>query len=319
TLREQPAAEALRALPQLPGGPQVLARLHAFLDRFGDRLAGGDDWAEPTWREAPEQALQRAAALLETTSDGHVDHTQLIERRERITAEALCSIEDPDLRREFEESLRMMRRAWPLKEEHNFYIDQTLAAHMRYVMQEIGRRLEQRGAFDAPDDVFMLTLDEALDAFRAPQAPVLRSRVAERKAEREWQLSLDPPMLLGAPVEPEGAHGPPAAPRVLRGRPGSPGRARGPARVVLSIDDFPKLRAGDILVCRSTTPHWTPLFQSAAGIVAEAGGALSHAAIAAREYGIPAVLSVPAVTAILADGEPIEVDGAAGEVRRSID
>jgi pyruvate,water dikinase len=104
-----------------------------------------------------------------------------------------------------------------------------------------------------------------------------------------------------------------AAPRVTGG-PGSPGRARGPARLVRSVDEFARLRRGDVLVCRSTDPAWTPLFRVAAAVVTETGGVLSHAAIVAREFGIPAVVGAGGAMTTLADGTAVIVDGIAGTV-----
>jgi pyruvate, water dikinase len=100
----------------------------------------------------------------------------------------------------------------------------------------------------------------------------------------------------------------------LRGTAGSPGVVSGPARVVQGPDDFRRVGAGDILVCRFTDPAWTPLFGVVAGVVTETGGVLSHAAIVAREHRIPAVLGVPAVMSTLYDGQPLTVDGSAGTV-----
>ncbi|MFI9486029.1 PEP-utilizing enzyme [Promicromonospora sp. NPDC052451] len=100
----------------------------------------------------------------------------------------------------------------------------------------------------------------------------------------------------------------------VAGTPGSPGRATGPARVVHGPDDFTRVRAGDVLVCRFTEPAWTALFGVVAAVVTETGGVLSHAAIVAREHGIPAVLAVPGVTTMLRDGQTVTVDGDAGRV-----
>ena len=100
----------------------------------------------------------------------------------------------------------------------------------------------------------------------------------------------------------------------LRGTAGSPGVVSGPARVVQGPDDFRRVGAGDILVCRFTDPAWTPLFGVVAGVITETGGVLSHAAIVAREHRIPAVLGVPAVMSTLYDGQPLTVDGSAGTV-----
>jgi len=128
-----------------------------------------------------------------------------------------------------------------------------------------------------------------------------------------------------APGEPRGKEGAsgsaPAAPTgaaagqaVLRGIPGAAGTATGPVRHVRGPADFRLVRPGDVLVCRETDPAWTPLFTVAAAIITEVGGALSHAAIVAREVGIPAVLAVPDAAESLAAGALVHVDGGAGEV-----
>ncbi|MFZ2853594.1 MAG: PEP-utilizing enzyme, partial [Rhodocyclaceae bacterium] len=94
------------------------------------------------------------------------------------------------------------------------------------------------------------------------------------------------------------------------------GVAAGPARIIQRPEDGARLAAGDILVAPSTDPAWTPLFLRAGGLVMETGGYLSHGAIVAREFGIPAVVNLPGILAALADGEPLAVDGGRGTVRR---
>jgi pyruvate,water dikinase len=101
---------------------------------------------------------------------------------------------------------------------------------------------------------------------------------------------------------------------LLQGTPASPGIALGPVRVVTGLDDFDQFRAGDVLVCRTTSPAWTPLLARATAVVTEIGGMLAHAAIVAREFGIPAVLAVPGAMTVLADGRQVVVDGRAGTV-----
>ncbi|MEV8377540.1 PEP/pyruvate-binding domain-containing protein [Kribbella sp. NPDC056861] len=110
----------------------------------------------------------------------------------------------------------------------------------------------------------------------------------------------------GAPAQPE--------PGVLRGVGGSPGVATGPARIVNGIEDFNRVKPGDILVCRFTDPAWTPLFNLVAGVITEVGGRLSHAAIVAREHRIPAVLGVPNALKTLTDNHPTRIDGTTGQI-----
>jgi phosphoenolpyruvate synthase/pyruvate phosphate dikinase len=102
---------------------------------------------------------------------------------------------------------------------------------------------------------------------------------------------------------------------VLQGTAASSGLATGPARVITGPGDFERLQAGDVLVCATTTPAWTPLFASAAALVTDTGGILSHAAIVAREYGLPAVVGCDIATTAIRDGARVEVDGDAGRVR----
>ena len=112
--------------------------------------------------------------------------------------------------------------------------------------------------------------------------------------------------------------GPTSDSGVLQGVGGSPGVASGPARVVEGVEDFGRVEAGDILVCRFTDPAWTPLFGVVAGVVTEIGGRLSHAAIVAREHRIPAVLGVPGVMSALDDGQSITITGDTGLIRRNV-
>lgn len=102
---------------------------------------------------------------------------------------------------------------------------------------------------------------------------------------------------------------------LLRGRGGSAGHARGPARIVTGPSEFAQVRVSDVLVCRMTDPAWTPLFSRVAAVVTETGGMLSHAAIVAREQGIPAVLGVSGATSLLPGGTMVDVDGRAGTIR----
>jgi pyruvate,water dikinase len=128
---------------------------------------------------------------------------------------------------------------------------------------------------------------------------------------RIWILQSRPITTLTSPVgQPDSVPG--AA--LVTGVPSSPGRARGPARLVRSVDDFSRVRRGDVLVCRTTDPAWTPLFRLAAGVVTETGGILCHAAIVAREYRIPAVVGATGAMTRLPDGEHVTVDGTRGTV-----
>jgi pyruvate,water dikinase len=175
------------------------------------------------------------------------------------------------------------------------------------------------------EQIFLLYVDEIRDALREPRD--LAALIAEREKEQaEWRTLMAPETIgqqdAGGPgrstpawhlLYREAQDDPTHA---LRGAPASAGVARGPARLVRNLEEFAKFQRGDVLVCQSSNVSWVPLFVSAAAIVTEVGGPLSHAAVVAREFGIPAVVGTSIALSTLVDGEPVEVDGSAGIVRR---
>ena len=184
---------------------------------------------------------------------------------------------------------------------------------LRRALLAMGRRLAGEGALDAPEDIFHLRLDE-VDRAGAPWPPP-PARVAELRAAMERRRARRA-ALADTPVVDLTAF-----PRakvqgdvLARGTPGSPGVADGPARVIRDASEFGELRPGDVLVAPFTNPAWTPLFQRAAAVVVDSGGAASHAAIVAREYGIPAVMGTGDGTRRILDGAEVRVDGARGVV-----
>ena len=218
-------------------------------------------------------------------------------------------------------------------------------ALIRRVAREVGHRLTAAGGLDEPDDVFHLEIGEIGESLRSVVAgvalPDLRPVAARRKTERAWaETHPGPPTYGESPGLPPFHTLPPAArfaneallwfvDRIfaetestkrqaagtrLTGIPASAGRYRGPARLLLSEADFPKLVPGDVLVCPVTSPAWSMLFPNIGGLVTDSGGLLSHPAIIAREFGIPAVVATGNATDLLRDGQEVTVDGVAGNV-----
>jgi pyruvate,water dikinase len=199
------------------------------------------------------------------------------------------------------------------REDTRFYATLILPITHRTLV-EFGRRLAQVGVLDDPSDVWHLKLDD-LDRINGTWPPPpslaqeLRAIVQRRKALRA--------ALQGTPlVDPRlrGRTAPPEGDAVVRGMPGSPGVAEGPVRVIHDASEFGKLQPGEVLVAPYTNPAWTPLFERAAAVVVDSGGPMSHAAIVAREYGIPAVMGTIDATQRLADGQHVLVDGSQGLV-----
>ncbi|MCC7174392.1 MAG: hypothetical protein IT159_04275 [Bryobacterales bacterium] len=199
--------------------------------------------------------------------------------------------------------LRFTRRYMLLREDQRFYWQKTLALQRRLALA-LGKH------FRAEETIFFATMDELRAA--AGGAPLPRAAMEQRRREFA-RLGGDYPSFLRGREPMREGRAPDDA--ILRGRPVSPGVAAGPVRVLASPEDLIRLRPGDILVASSADPAWTVVFGRVQGMVLETGGQLSHAAVVAREYGLPAVTGIPGASRVLRDGERIEVDGTSGTVR----
>ena len=332
-LETEAAADAVTALEGSEAGRAFLGELRRYLDAYGERC---EKWSltTPSWLEDPAPVLKNLKDLV-TRPDGEapaVTTRQAAEEADRAIAEARERLEGyPAAAREgFEHLLAAALVAVVLSEDHGFYIDFRATYAVRQVLLEVGRRLAQAGTVDQRDDVFMLRYDELLEALAAHPASDLKPLVAERAAELDRWRDVAPPMqlgtmppeqpppnpvlramdkLFGTPVEQTGAA------NELHGAPGSSGSVRAVARVVRSLADAERLQPGEVLVAETTAPPWTPLFASAGAVVTDTGGILSHCAVVAREYGIPAVVGTGSATTAISDGDVVEVDGDAGIVR----
>jgi pyruvate,water dikinase len=182
----------------------------------------------------------------------------------------------------------------------------------RCCARSLGRELAERGALDAPDDVFYLTADELA---RTP-ASSLRERVAFRRARRDRYLALSIPETWTGMPEPTTAAPASGDRRVLLGVPVAPGIVEGAVRVMKHPAEAEALEPGEILVCHTTDPSWASLFPVVAAVVIDIGGPLSHGAIVARELGLPCVINTREGTRLLRTGERVRVDGALGSVER---
>lgn len=215
----------------------------------------------------------------------------------------------------------------PVQEDHNFWIDQQGACVQRVPVLEAARRLVASGRLNQTGDVFFLEYSELQDALRGGKGDLMEL-VEQRRREREHYRTIAPPPVIGTmpPVDPMGDNpmltkffgAPPEKnpdPRMLNGNAASAGKITGTARVILSLADADRLKNGEILVCPATMPPWTPLFAIACAVVTDHGGVLSHTAIVAREYQIPAVVGTKVGTSVIQDGQKITVDGTNGTVK----
>ena len=317
-------AEALEALDRDPGGRAWKERFQDFLDEYG-RRAQAMDLSAPTWQEEPSFAVENLRRYLAAdAADPEGQRERLRAEADALVAAARARIADPGMQAAFDGILEAARQAWPLEEDHAFYIDQrSLAGATRLACLRIGARLVGEGRLGALEDVWFCTFEDLRDALAGRD---LTERAREARRRYAEDSLLDAPPFIGVPPDPSapvdpglvkffGRPGPPEVEdAVLRGSAGSRGRVEGVARVVRSLQELHRVQPGEILVCRSTTPPWTPIFASIAGLVTDTGGVLAHGAIVAREYAIPAVMGTKIGTQIIRDGQRITVDGDAGEV-----
>jgi phosphohistidine swiveling domain-containing protein len=244
-------------------------------------------------------------------------------------------------RSRFDRLLRRAQRAYGVREDDHFRTSSLPYGLLRQALQEVGRRLTARGQLAAPDDVFMLRPVEARVAL--VDGTNYRTHARHRAGERAWAIAHPGPPTYGdAPAPPPSMRhlpraarltneaslwmvehafatsGPPATPRgpapSLVGRAASTGQYRGTARIIRDESEFARLRPGNVLVCPITTPVWSILFGNAGALVTDAGGILSHPAIIAREFGIPAVVGTGDATRTIPDGATVAVDGTTGRV-----
>lgn len=209
---------------------------------------------------------------------------------------------------------RRLCRFFALREANRHHLMYYSTA-ARNLLLRLGDRLVEDGLFTIREDIFFLTLEERQEV-TAKGSGDWAEIVRARRADRDRWLTLHVPDTIRVWEEASHAEAPPSEPSdgVLRGIPISPGLVSGPVRHVRSTADWSKVAAGDIIVAPVIDPGMAPLFGIAAGLVVEMGGTLSHGAIIAREYGLPAVANVSGVTTRLKERDRVTLDAERGEI-----
>jgi len=315
-------------------GRNVLKALQQFLDKFGWRNFVMDSYVTPSWREDPTPALIRIKQFVEHPTF-RLDEIIAKQADERKAAEEEVVNSLPvDQREWYRILMKAGQKASVWAEDHSFYFEMQSHAVGRYFWMEIGKRLVQSGALDQPDDIFFLIMEEVLKILCDPYKYRGQATVKRRKAEWEKAKKLMPELFYGRRPEPEcmmemmmsndviftkvTQEKPPEAKPELKadliGVSGSPGIAEGPARVIMSPAQMGEVKPGEILVAPITDSTWTPVFSLVKGVVLNTGAPLCHAAIVAREYGIPAVVNTVEGTSKIQTGQRVRVDADIGAV-----
>jgi pyruvate,water dikinase len=317
-------AEALRARTT---SASLWPAFDAFLRAHGHRSASREV-SQPRWSETPELVLTFVRAQLRSPvpprDPGELEAESQGRRRE-AEARARAAVGGRFLGAPRRALLRWVGRQAQLftvyRENQRYHLDY-LMAHVRQLLLEIGRRLEAAGVLAEPFEVFMLEADE-LERQLAEPAPsdALRAAIAERVAHyHRWKDRMPATHLFdGIETEGEQVEGDPSEAPPLQGDRLGVGASRGVVkarlRVVEDIASLDRIEPGEILVAQNIDPAWTGVFPILGGLITETGGLLSHGALLAREYGIPAVMGVPQATTRFATGMRAELDGTRGSVR----
>jgi pyruvate,water dikinase len=303
---------APRAIDEIPAGPTREA-FERWIAAYGDRAIREPELSTPRWREDPSFPLATLALYVSRADKGLSFAPALHEVGARAD-EAQKKL-DPVLsfgeRTVLRHLVARCQRFARYRERMRAWVTWVLGA-LRVAALEADRRFARRDPRLQRGDVFFCTIDEVLATLRGEPRSIGRI-VALRRAEHARDLARpDPPTTFvgrPSPVRMEALGGP-----VLHGHGASPGVVQGPVRLLASPDEANALRPGEILVTRTTDVGWTPLFLAAAGVVTELGGPLSHAAIVARELGVPCVVNAAGATFRLRDGDRVRLDGDRGVV-----
>ncbi|SED31118.1 rifamycin-inactivating phosphotransferase [Streptomyces melanosporofaciens] len=308
----------LDELAKLAGGAEAREAIESYLDRYGMRCVGEIDITRPRWRERPTTLVPVILDNVRNFAPGAAERRfeqgrQKAREKEQDVLSRLRALPDGD--RKADEAKRMIDRVRTFigyREYPKYGIISRYFVYKRALLAEAGRLVEA-GVLPEQEDIFYLTFQELHDIVRSHQVD---DRLIQRRKDafRSYH-ALTPPRVLTSDGEAvTGAYRRDDAPAgALIGLPVSAGSIEGRARVILDMAEA-DLEAGDILVTAFTDPSWSPLFVGIAGLVTEVGGLMTHGAVIAREYGLPAVVGVERATRLIRDGQRIRVHGTDGYV-----
>jgi pyruvate,water dikinase len=302
------------------GGGSFREKWDRFMALYGMRCPGEIDVANPRWREAPALLVAPILGHIRSVSPGEhrLNFSRGAEEAARAAEDILSRLGHTRWgwfkRRLVARLIRVFRGTMGLREYPKYAIIRHFDLFKKVIAAEAGEMV-RRGLLDREDDVFYLTLEEfALlleERFRGEVRKEIEARrkqfVLDQKRTPPRVMTSEGEIVTGVPRRTEAPAG------ALVGTPVSAGTAEGYARIVLRPEES-RLGPGEILVAPFTDPGWTPLFHSARGLITEAGGMMTHGAVVAREYGIPAVVGVDRATELLRDGDYVRLDGSRGIV-----
>ena len=327
--KEETAGDVVRMLESSERGRRFISeRIEPYQEDFGYKSIWSHEFSFRTWKEDPAPIVEAARGYVETDYDYASEIQAVRDDLNRAIDELMGDVPEGEGRERLQRALDLSLRMNPLTPNHHFYIDQGTNARVRFVLIAIGRKLVGAGVLDDPEDVMYLRYNELRELMADQSMFDARELVSDRRDEREQAYSVRPRDWVGTATRealdfpynslwgfPDKFYREPAATAgELTGLAASAGVVEGAARVVLSLEEFDRVKAGDILVCRMTNPAWVVLFTKINGLVTDAGGAVSHPAVVSREFGIPAVVGTTNGTRTIKSGDRIRVNGTVGKV-----
>lgn len=304
--------------PNLEGGQEARAAIHEFLDAYGMRGAGEIDITRPRWAERPQILLPLILSHIKSFEPGESQRRfeqglQEAMNKEQDLLERLKQLPDGEQKAaETKSMIGQLRNFAGYREYPKYFIVSRSFVYKQAMMREV-EKLLQAGVIREAGDADYLRFEELREAVRTQQAD--QELIKRRKQEHALYQKMSPPRVITSDGEVgTGTYSHASLPAgAVAGLGVSSGLIEGRARVILNMGEA-ELEEGDILVTAFTDPSWTPLFVLVKGLVTEVGGMMTHGAVIAREYGLPAVVGVENATRLIKDRQRIRVNGAEGYV-----
>ncbi len=332
-------------IPELKKGEKgkaFLADVVAYCKEYGVKPSMySHEYVNKLWVEDPTPAVETIKGYLVADYDFPSEHQRMVDDHHAAIEELKALVPEtatPEQRAKLNTVIDLATRMMPLTPDHHFYMDQGTFARMRLVLLAIGRRMVKAGLLRDVEDIMFLEYDQLRAYVANPKSAdnpegydglgiIKQARRDYEEAHKSrprdwvgtvthWAMYEEPyHTLWGWPERWERAQrGEEVIEDVVRGLPAAAGVVEGITRVVTGPEDFSQVKSGEILVCIMTNPAWVVLFSKIKGAVTDAGGVLSHTAVVAREFGIPAVVGAGDATSRIKTGDRVRVNGNTGEV-----
>jgi phosphohistidine swiveling domain-containing protein len=305
-------------LAKLDSGKEFLKTWNDFMECHGHHCRAELEIYTPRWAETPDYVLKLVRNYI--SQIGKTDPVQksadLAQKRRQLEQQCRKKLKNPFKRMIFNHLLLRSQRGSVFRENVKSQVIKLIVS-LRRMLLELGKKLAGKGVLENQDDAFFLRLEELEPVARDKANFDIRQVIKDRRTEYDKNSLISPPDVIFGKFDPD-KYVPESVDTDVENLTGlavSPGVVTGKARVILRADAEQQVLAGEILVAPFTDPGWTPYFVTAAAIVMDQGGILSHGSIVAREYGIPAVVNVGSATQIIKTGQTIEVDGNRGIVK----